>query len=351
MEIASLAWEYLPRLLPTALILVGSVVVLLVANYLLLGRDPAVPAEDRLRRQLAMLALTGVAVVAVILSLPIAGAERAQLLGLLGLLLSAAIALSSTTFMGNAMAGFMLRVVKNFRGGDFLQVGDHFGRVSDRGLFHVEIQTEDSDLTTLPNLYLVTHPVKVVRAEGTVVSATVSLGYDVPRARVEELLLGAATQVGLAEPFVRILDLGDFSVCYRAAGLLSDVKQLLTTRSRLRAAMLDALHGAGIEIVSPSFMNQRALPPERLFVPAAVPQVPPPEVAPEATVFEKAEEAGVREQLTAEYAQLQQQLAELGKARAAASDDAERTRLEDEIERAKDRINELKPRLDADAAS
>jgi len=37
-------------------------------------------------------------------------------------------------------------------------VGDYFGRVTERGLFHVEIQTEDRDLATLPNMFLVSQP-------------------------------------------------------------------------------------------------------------------------------------------------------------------------------------------------
>ena len=52
----------------------------------------------------------------------------------------------------------MLRTVRNFRAGDFIRVNDQFGRVTDRGLFHVEIQTADSDLITLPNLYLAAEP-------------------------------------------------------------------------------------------------------------------------------------------------------------------------------------------------
>jgi small-conductance mechanosensitive channel len=181
--------------------------------------------------------------------------------------LSAAIALSSTTILGNALAGVMLRVIRNFRMGDFIRSGDHFGRVSERGLFHTEIQTEDRDLTTLPNLYLVTHPVKTIRSSGTVISASVSLGYDVPRAVVEELLLESARQAGLKDPFVQIHELGDFSVSYRIAGLLGEVKQILSARSRLRANVMDRLHEGGVEIVSPRFMNIRALGRERVFIP------------------------------------------------------------------------------------
>ena len=70
--------------------------------------------------------------------------------------------------------------MRNFRPGDFVRVGERLGRVTERGLFHTEIQTEDRDLTTLPNLYLVTNPVTVVRASGTIVSTTVD-GTAKPR--------------------------------------------------------------------------------------------------------------------------------------------------------------------------
>lgn len=52
---------------------------------------------------------------------------------------------------------------------------------------------------------------------------------------------------------------GNYSVTYRVSGFLSEVKQLLSARSNLRAQMLTTLHGAGIEIVSPVVMNQRRL--------------------------------------------------------------------------------------------
>ena len=63
------------------------------------------------------------------------------MLGLLGLVLTGIIGLSSTSFVSNAMAGLMLRSVGSFRSGDFIEVQGNFGRVSARGLFHTEIQT------------------------------------------------------------------------------------------------------------------------------------------------------------------------------------------------------------------
>jgi len=182
-----------------------------------------------------------VGVLLIVLALPVPPAVRGQLIGLLGLLASAVFALASATFVGNAMAGLMLRSVRSFQPGDFIEVMGHLGRISEFGFLHTEIQTEERNLTTLPNLYLVTNPVTVYRHSGTVVSAQVSLGYDIPRLKIETALKKAALKSELSDPFVHVLNLGDFSVTYRISGLLNEVKQLISARSRLRCFMLDCI--------------------------------------------------------------------------------------------------------------
>jgi small conductance mechanosensitive channel len=240
------------------------------AHWLLIQRSKEMGASKRFPRQLLMLALSGISVIIVLTE------EQSQLQGpvlaLLGVLFSVVLGLSSTTFVSNAMAGLLLRQVRNFRTGDFIRVGEQFGRVTERGLFHTEIQTEDRDLVTLPNLYVVTNPVRVVRSSGTIISVMLSLGYDVPRLRVEEALKQAAHDTELQEPFVHITALGDFSINYRISGFLPEVRQLLTARSHLRKTALDRLSAAGIEIVSPSFMNQRQLDPNCKIVPVEPPR-------------------------------------------------------------------------------
>lgn len=288
----------LPRLIPSAISVVLVLVILFAVRRFLDKRLIRV-SEGRFRLQLIMLGLSLAAAVVIIMVLPLSDSSRSQLLGLVGVLLSAAIALSSTTFLGNIMAGVTLRAVRAFRTGDFIRVGEHFGRVSERGLFHVEIQTEDRDLTTLPNLYLVTQPVTVVHSTGTIVSTTLSLGYDIPQSRIKEHLLEAARDADLQEPFVQILELGDFSVTYRIAGLYKEVKHILSKGSELRSKVLESLHRGGIEIVSPTFMNTRAISEGRLFIPTVEPRVSskPKETEPEAIVFDKAEHAELLEDL------------------------------------------------------
>ncbi len=333
-------WLALPVLV--TLIVVASV--LAVANFLLLGSRLGFQPSNRIARQLAMLALTAAGVVALVVSLPVGETTRGQLLSLLGILLSAAIALSSTTLIGNAMAGLMLRAVGNFRPGDFVQVDDRFGRVSERGLLHVEIQTEDRDLVTLPNLYLVSNPVKVVRSSGTMITATVSLGYDTPRTRVEELLVRAAHEAGLEEAYVQILDLGDFSVTYRACGFLAEVKQILSARTRLRAAMLDALHADGIEIVSATFMNQRVLPGDRPVIPEAEPvwrrRRASSSPAPEELVFDKAEAAGERSRMEEEQGSLNSRIQEI-EAELESASHAAKSPLDEELAKVRLRLVEV----------
>lgn len=315
-------------------------------DWLLLGRRPDMGAESRLPRQLIMLLLALASVLIVLLLIPMSDVMRGQILSLFGLVLTGVIALSSTTFVANAMAGLMLRTVGSFRSGDFVRVGEHFGRVTQRGLFHTEIQTEDRELTTLPNLYIINNPMTVVRTSGTIVFATLSLGYDISRKRIEELLKKAAQEAGLEEPFVQVRNLGDFSVSYRIAGFLAEIKHLLTARSNLQKSILDVLHGDGIEIVSPAFMNQRQLPEERRVIPKTnfverrKQKKPPAEEAPENLIFDKADEAEKLEWERKELADLKQSLEELETLKDAASE-TELPRIEAEIEAARRRVEDL----------
>jgi len=275
--------------LPLLAMLAICAFVLWVTHWLLIRRKDG--GVSSLSRQLILLSLTVIAVILAILTLPVGEATKGDLLSLLGLVFTGVFALSSATFVSNAMAGFMLRSVKSFRHGDFIRVGEHFGRVTVSGLFHTEVQSQERDLITLPNLYLATHPLTVVGSSGTFTSCEVSLGYDVAWHKVEPLLKLATQEAGLDEPFVQILTLGDYSIVYKTGGICTDVNQLLTQRTRLKKAVLDQLHAAGIEIVSPSFMNQRQLPAGQVFsaAPKYTVEKDDNEESSESKIFDKAE--------------------------------------------------------------
>jgi small-conductance mechanosensitive channel len=252
-------------------------------------------------------------IIALIIMLPISEQTRGQVLSLLGVVLTAVIALSSTTFVSNAMAGVMLQATQPFRPGDYIRVNDQFGRVIKRTLVNTQIQTEWRDLTTLPNLLLINSPVNVLYREGTIIFAEVSIGYDVPYTRVEELMLHAALEAGLEEPFVLVHELLDHAVAYRVCGFLPSIENLLSARSNLRKNVLAQMHGNGVEIVSPKFINQRQLDPDLKIIPTTPvlhgrrPQDAP-TLAPEGKIFDKAVQAASLEELKLNLEDIRDQL-------------------------------------------
>lgn len=282
--------DFWPPVQDTVLTIIGVLLIYTIANFIL-KRQIKGHSDGLLIKQIILFLLGLFGFISIVIA-PLGPELQKEVLQLLGIVLSATFALASTTFLGNALAGIMNRITNSCEPGDFIRIGDYSGRISDRGLFHIELQTEDRDLTTLPNLFLANNPVKVIRNSGTIISAVASLGYDVPRKKIEAALIEAAKEADLSEPFVYITELGDFSIVYKIHGMLTDTKRILTAKSRLHAMMLDKLHEADIEIVSPSFMNQRQVN-ETVFIPEQQKHLEPEiEVeAPEEIMFDKAEQA------------------------------------------------------------
>ncbi|UCH66069.1 MAG: mechanosensitive ion channel, partial [Ignavibacterium sp.] len=173
--------------------------------------------------------------------------------------------------------------------GDFIRIENNFGRVTKKALFRTEIQTEDRNLTSLPNLYIANNPLKIIRDSGTIISTAVSLCYNLNRSKIEAALLESANKSGLTDPFVYITNLGDFSVTYKINGLLTEIDKYFTVNSKLNANIMDHLHKGGVEIVSPNFMNQRQVN-DIQFIPKITKESKPAreEKLPEELVFDKA---------------------------------------------------------------
>ncbi len=310
--------QYIPAL---STIVVGGMA------FLVLGRlaQRGTPSDGRsLAFQLIFWAAGLSLLVALIVALPLDAAVRGQILSLLGVVLTAIIALSSTTFVSNAMAGIMLQATRPFKPGDFVLVDGVFGRVTRRSLVSTRIQTETRDFTTLPNLLLVTHPITVQHREGTIIQAEVSLGYDVHHTIAERELLTSAEAAGLNDPYVLVVELLDHAVVYRAAGFLEDVVNPLTARSRLRRKMLDQLHGAGLEIASPAIVAQRQQPGDTQTLPtrAVLQKSDRTDETPEAKIFDSANAAASEEALKEEIRELHAAIdAQRGKIKALPGDE------------------------------
>ncbi len=324
--------------LPSLLLVTGLGAGILGIHWFLIGRHRELGNERNFPRQLVILALCIVGVLAVVLVIPIQESSRNRLLWIIGLLVSGMIAFCSTNLLANLMGGILLRTTKPFRIGDFIRIEQHFGRVTERGLFDTEIQTENRELISLPNAYLINHPITTTRSSGAIVSTTLSLGYDIHHTLAESLLLRAAESSGLKEPWVHLPEMGNFAVTYRVSGVLEESARLITAHSNLNRSILDMLHNKGVEILSPTYMNQRRLADDTTTIPKPIkiPTTPEPNGG-ERVAFDKAEEAARREK---EKQQLIKNIQELeASLKETAGKDS--TRIKKSIESAQERLKSL----------
>lgn len=333
-SIFSALFEEVVKFKPAIVVLILFGLIYFGTRYLLRKRRSKTNQEWSIIETIVMFTIASIGIITFIISLPFPQDIRSGVVQLLGIAISGALAFSSASFLANGLSGILLKVINNFKSGDFIHVDNHFGRVSERGLFHTEIQNETRDLTTLPNKLLTESPVKVIRTSGTFISTEVSLGYDVHRLDIEKVLLEAAKEAGLKEAFVHVVSLGDFSIVYRVHGLLENVKTIITARSRLNGRVLDALHHANIEIVSPTFMNQRQVN-ETVFIPKPKRgKQEETEVQAEAVMFDKADKAEDLEKKKETLSEVEEKIAAIqAELKAVKNDDAAKAEVEKRLER------------------
>ena len=96
---------------------------------------------------------------------------------------------------------------------------------------------------------------------GLLVHTGVTIGYDVPWQKVNELLIAAAQKTeGIGshpEPFVLQTSLDDNYVSYELNGWTRKPEDLPKIYSALHANILDEFHGQNVEITSPAFRAVR----------------------------------------------------------------------------------------------
>jgi len=136
-----------------------------------------------------------------------------------------------------------------------------------------------------------------------------------------------------SKEFVRIRVLGDFSVTYEVSGRIGDTKKFLGSKSALHRAVLDILHRAGVEIVSPAFMNQSQIKGERAFIPEVEndkPIEPARDSSPDTLVFDKADQVEKVEDLRVRLTALDKEIVDLT-AQVKASEGEEAEKIQETI--------------------
>ena len=155
--------------------------------------------------------------------------------------------------------------MRPFRVGDYVRFGDTTGEVVERTILVTRIRTLKNELVTIPNSNLMGSQISNYTFSagkyGIIVHTKITIGYDEPWDKIESLLIQAAEKTeGIKhhpKPFVNVSALDDFYVEYEINAYTDRHKTLPRVYSTLHSNILDSMHGAGVEIMSPSIFATR----------------------------------------------------------------------------------------------
>lgn len=173
--------------------------------------------------------------------------------------------LGSTSAVANLIAGVLIIYMRAFKVGDRVQISEVAGIVVERSLLVTRLRTPKNVEVAIPNAKVMAgHIINFnaqIKKKGLIHHTTVSIGYDVEWRRVRDLLIAAAEKTDgvteTPEPFVRQLELGNFSVVYELNVSIRQPHLLPRITSDLHANILDVFNEGGVEIMSPEFAALR----------------------------------------------------------------------------------------------
>jgi small-conductance mechanosensitive channel len=182
------------------------------------------------------------------------------------------VSLGSTGVINQIMSGLFVVYSKALKTGDWVVVNDKEGEVLDVGLLAVKIRTIEQQEVTIPHSVIVstttTNYTRIGRHDASVVTVTITIGYNAPWRQVHALLLLAAERTAnlrkTPAPYVVQRALSDFYVAYSLVVHLESEKLRIETLSQLNANIQDAFNEYGVQIMSPHFMVQ---PEQEIVVP------------------------------------------------------------------------------------
>jgi small-conductance mechanosensitive channel len=216
----------------------------------------------------------------------IPGSETDAFKGL-SVLIGLMITLGSTGLINQVISGLFVIYSRSVRPEDYVRIGEIEGEVISIGSLATKLRTPRREEITIPHSVLVatatTNYSRLAGADGMVITASVTIGYDVPWRQVHALLLlGASRTRGIRKeppPGVLQRELSDFYVQYQLLAHLEDGKNRAAVISELHAQIQDAFNEYGVQIMSPHFESQ---PKKPVFVPQsdwyAAPARPAPSV-------------------------------------------------------------------------
>jgi small-conductance mechanosensitive channel len=194
--------------------------------------------------------------------------------------------LGSAGIVNQLMSGLVLVYARALSVGDFVEVGENGGVVSQVGVLSTKIINMRNEEITIPNAVLVGNPIRnfsrLARERGTLVSTKVTIGYDTPWRQVHAMLIAAAKLTPglrpLPTPFVYQKSLEDWYVEYELFAHMDQPLKRVSVLSALLGNIQDQFNTYGVQIMSPHFNAQPAnnlvVPRENWHTEPAEPETP-----------------------------------------------------------------------------
>lgn len=212
--------------------------------------------------QLARFLVIGLALVAAFPYIP--GSSSPVFRGL-SIFVGFLISLGSTSLITNIVSGIVLTYSRGLKIGDRVQIGDTLGDVIDRTILVTRIRTIKNVVITIPNVKVMQNEIinysAEAREEGLILHTSVTIGYDAPWRKVQELLINAAMETGnIMEnptPYVLKTNLDDHYITYELNAYTSKPSEMAEIYSELHQNILDKFNEASVEIMSPTYFAFR----------------------------------------------------------------------------------------------
>ncbi|MEZ4490248.1 MAG: mechanosensitive ion channel [Cyanobacteriota/Melainabacteria group bacterium] len=200
-----------------------------------------------------------------VMALPYAPGWESESFKQVGLLFGLLFSLGSTSVVGHIMAGTVLTYSKAFKVGDRIDIGGCTGDIIEKSMFVTRIKTPKNEVISIPNGEILNSHIinysKMATGDGLILHTQITIGYDVPRKTVSELMVKAAHDtehiLDKPEPFVLHKELTDFSITYELNAFTHEAALMPRIYSELHEKILDQFNEAGLEILSPHFFSLR----------------------------------------------------------------------------------------------
>jgi len=253
-QVLDLTIEFAPRLLQLVIVVVIAWMIAGWLKRIVTGAATRAHIEITLAKFFGNIARWLVLVVGGIMVLGIFGVETASLAAALAAV-GFAIGLALQGTLSNIASAIMLLILRPFRVGDFITVGDLSGKVEEVELFHTSLDTFDNRRIVVPNSTIfgaviennTKHPTRRV---DVTVGVSYAAGVDATRKVLLEAARGVPGRDTTQDPQVILIGLGASSVDW-SVRVWCPTEAFWDVRDAALRASKVALDAAGISIPFP----------------------------------------------------------------------------------------------------